>query len=116
MARIFRENGEAGSAPDLPALQSLVPPDFTAKQKIALVLRLLRQAAMEHRGSKGRPFYSIRTVAANFSLPPTTVTRLYGQLKTEGVLGSIWGSKTIIEPNEIDKDIRLKAIVGLPVS
>jgi hypothetical protein len=55
-------------------------------------------------------------VAANFSLAPTTVTRLYGQLKTEGVLGSIWGSKTIIEPLAIDNDIRLKALVGLPAS
>lgn len=116
MAQIFHEAGVLGTEAGLPALQSLVPATSTAKEKIDLVLRLLRQAAVERREPKGRPFYSIRTVAKHFSLPPTTVTRLYGQLKTEGVLGSIWGSKTIIEPVDVDKDIRLKAIVGLPVS
>jgi hypothetical protein len=116
MALLFRENGEGNSTPDLPALGSLVLPNCSAKDKIQLVLRLLRQAATERRGLQGQPFYSIRAVAANFSLPPTTVTRLYGRLRTEGVLGSIWGSKTIVEPLEIDRDIRLKSIVGLPVS
>jgi hypothetical protein len=116
MALIFRENGEGNSTPHLPALGSFVPPDCSAKEKIGFVLRILRQAATERRGLQGRPFYSIRAVAANFSLAPTTVTRLYGQLKTEGVLGSIWGSKTIIEPLAIDNDIRLKALVGLPAS
>ena len=116
MAGTLCKNGKAALGPDLPALGSLVSPDCTTKEKIHVVLRLLRQAAMERRGAKERPFYSIRAVARNFSLQPTTVTRLYGQLKTEGVLGSIWGSKTIIEPLEIDKDIRLKGIVGLPVA
>lgn len=116
MAQIFHERGVLRTEAGLPALKSLLPVNSTAKGKIDLVLRLLRQAAVECRESKGRPFYSIRRVAKHFSLPPTTVTRLYGQLKTEGVLGSIWGSKTIIEPVDIDKDIRLKAIVGLPVS
>jgi hypothetical protein len=55
-------------------------------------------------------------VARHFDLPSTTVIRLYDQLKVEGVLGSVWGSKTIIEPLQIDKDIRLKAVVGLPAA
>ena len=116
MAQVFRNPNGLGIEPDLPALESLIPANSTAKDKMDLVLRLLRQAAERRRESKGRPFYSIRTVARHFRLPPTTVTRLYGQLKTEGVLGSIWGSKTIIEPVDMDKDIRLKAFVGLPVS
>ena len=116
MAQLFHENGQVGSALDLPALGPFVPSNNTAKEKIGLVLRLLRQAAVESRKSTGQPFYSIRAVAKHFSLPPTTVTRLYAQLKVEGVLGSIWGSKTIIEPLEIDRDIRLRAIVGLPVA
>jgi hypothetical protein len=114
MAQAFHEPDGMGSESNLPALKSLIPAN-TAKEKMDLLLRLLRQAAMERRESEGRPFYSIRTVARHFNLPPTTVTRLYGQLKMEGVLGSIWGSKTIVEPVAIDKDIRLRAIVGLPV-
>ncbi len=116
MARAFHENGRAGSAVGLPALRSFLPSDSRATEKIGLVLRLLRQAALESRKSAGRPFYSIRAVARHYRLAPTTVTRLYGQLKTEGVLGSIWGSKTIIEPLKVDKDIRLKALIALPVS
>jgi hypothetical protein len=52
----------------------------------------------------------------HFEVPPSTVTRLYGRLKDEGVLGTIWGSKTVIEPSEINRDIRIKAIIGLPAS
>jgi hypothetical protein len=100
---------------DLPGLADVRAAGNPTKDKIRLVLGLLRRTAIEHRDSTGRPFYSIRTVARHFNLPSTTVIRLYGQLKTEGVLGSIWGSKTIIEPLAIDKHIRLRAIVGLPV-
>jgi hypothetical protein len=100
---------------NLPELADVGTVGSPSKEKTRLVLGLLRRTAIEYRDSTGRPFYSIRTVARHFNLPSTTVIRLYGQLKTEGVLGSIWGSKTIIEPLAIDKDIRLRAIVGLPV-
>jgi hypothetical protein len=101
---------------NLPDLADVGLAESPAKEKIRLVLGLLRRTAVEHRESTGRPFYSIRTVARHFNLPSTTVIRLYDQLKVEGVLGSVWGSKTIIEPLQIDRDIRLKAIVGLPVA
>jgi hypothetical protein len=101
---------------DLPDLAALVLIETPAKEKISIVLGLLRRTAIEHRESAGRPFYSIRTVARHFNLPSTTVIRLYDRLKVEGLLGSVWGSKTIIEPLQIDRDIRLRAIVGLPVA
>jgi DNA-binding transcriptional regulator YhcF (GntR family) len=116
MGQHFNGGGDSEHLPSLPAFDRLASQSVTAKERATVALRLLRQAAVVSRKSKGRPFYSIRAVAKHFSLPPTTVTRLYGQLKTEGVLGSIWGSKTIIEPVAIDNDIRLKAIVGLPVA
>ena len=111
-----RDGGGHFDLPDLPKLASLCDVHAPLKEKAALARRLLRQTAIENREPEGRAFYSIRAVAKHFSLPPTTVARLYEQLKTEGVLGSIWGSKTIIEALEIDKDIRLRATVGLPVS
>ena len=114
MARVFDLGDKTQRLPNLPAFEALAgsPP---REGKSGVVLQLLRQAAMASRQSKGRPFYSIRTVARHFSLPATTVTRLYDQLRTEGVLGSIWGSKTIIEPSQLDNDIRLKGIVALPI-
>ena len=115
MAQVCDGNGTSDGLPSLPPFESLSNQPFTPKDKATVALRLLRQAAVTSRGVKGLPFYSIRTVSTHFSLSPTTVTRLYGQLKAEGVLGSIWGSKTVIEPTQIDQDIRIKAIVGLPV-
>ena len=112
MAQAF-EPGE-GNLADLPPLNGSYA-QSTAKQKAGFALATLRQAAVAGRQSQGKPFYSIRAVARHFSLPATTVTRLYGQLKTEGVLGSIWGSKTIIEPVRLDKGIRVKGIIALPV-
>ena len=103
------------ASPDLPGLECLGDQSIPSANKAAVVLRLLRQAAVANRRSKGLPFYSIRSVAKHFSLPPTTVTRLYGQLKTEGLLASIWGSKTIIEPKQLDNDIRLRAIATVPL-
>lgn len=118
MAQILHENGDCPSSASLfkglPALGSLIPPESSEKEKASLILRLLRQAAIESRASRSQPFYSIRAVAAHFSVPPTTVTRLYGRLKEEGVLGTIWGSKTVVEPTQINEEIRIKAIVGLP--
>ena len=114
MAQMHRERGR-DVAFDLPALASGCSGCNAAEDKISLVLRLLRKAAVEHRESRGRQFYSIRAVAKHFALPTTTVTRLYSQLKVEGVLGSIWGSKTIIEPAQLDNDIRVKAMVALPL-
>jgi hypothetical protein len=101
---------------NLPDLAEVGALDSSTEEKIGLVLGLLRRTAIEHRQSTSRPFYSIRTVARHFHLPSTTVARMYDRLKIEGLLGSIWGSKTIIEPLEMDKDIRLRAIVGLPVA
>jgi hypothetical protein len=100
---------------DLPDLTALGLIETPGKEKISVVLGLLRRTAAEHRKSTGRPFYSIRTVARHFNLPSTTVIRLYDQLKVEGVLGSVWGSKTIIEPDALDNDIRLRAMIALPV-
>jgi hypothetical protein len=119
MGQMFHQNGHSDGSPalsltNLPALESLAPSASTDGEKAAFILRLLRQAAIKSRERKSRDFYSIRAVARHFAVPPTTITRVYDQLKDEGVLASIWGSKTFIEPREIDKQIRVKAIVGLP--
>jgi hypothetical protein len=114
MERVVRDDPKKSSSL-LPRLECLGNEGVAAKDRAAVALRLLRQAAVANRRSKGQPFYSIRAVARHFLLAPTTVTRLYGQLKTEGILGTIWGSKTIVEPTQLDNDIRLKAMVVLPV-
>src|SRR6266571_5118877 len=82
----------------------------------ASMLRLLRQLALKARQKQPRSFYSIRTVARSFDVPLTTVARVYAQLKKEGILGSVWGSSTIVEPYELNKELRIRGIVALPAS
>ena len=102
--------------PDLSSLESVSLRIAAAEEKNALILQLLREAAQRSRNAKSQPFYSIRAVANHFAVPPTTVSRIYARLKDEGLLASVWGSKTFVEPDQIDKQLRFRAVVGLPAS
>jgi hypothetical protein len=87
-----------------------------ATEKSVLILRLLRRKARGSRNKKPQPFYSIRAVASHFGVPATTISRIYNQLKSEGLLTSVWGSKTFVEAAKIDNQLRVRAIVALPAS
>jgi DNA-binding LacI/PurR family transcriptional regulator len=86
----------------------------TTTQKSAMLLQLLRQDARKCRNKKAQTFYSIRAVARQFNVPATTVSRIYAQLRSEGLLTAVWGSKTFVTPAQIDNQIRVRAIVALP--
>jgi len=100
----------------LPALEDITRRTDATKQESALILRLLRQRAQENRTKNRQPFYSIRAVANHFAVPVTTVSRIYGRLKDEGLLAPVWGSKTFLESTQIDKQSRVRAVVALPAS
>lgn len=111
-----RLSRESNPLPILPEPTQLYAKDESEETRETVILELLRKIALSRQGSKGRAFYSIRNVAQHFKISPTKVTRLYSRLHDEGIIGAIWGSKTIIEPIELDVELRLKAVVGLPVS
>lgn len=96
----------------LPSLDSA----FTRHDRAdtASMLHLLRKMAHKVRQKQPRPFYSIRTVARRFDVPLTTVARIYAQLKKEGILASVWGSNTVVEPYELNRELRIRGIVALP--
>jgi len=102
--------------PDLPALESVSRHSNIAEERSALILRLLRQKAQKSRNKKPKPFFSIRAVASHFAVPSTTVSRIYTRLKDEGLLASVWGSKTFVQPVQIDSQLRVRAVVALPAS
>ena len=79
------------------------------------MLGLLRKAAREGRSKRPQKFYSIRDVATRFHVSPTTVARIFDQLKTEGVLRSVWGSKTILEAARLDRQLRIRGLIALLV-
>jgi hypothetical protein len=85
-------------------------------EKSALLLRVLRQKARATRNKKPKEFYSIREVAGHFGVPLTTVSRVYTQLKTEGLLTTVWGSKTFVAPTGVDRGIRVRGVVALPAA
>jgi len=121
MGRRRARNGRSGGSaavrtPRLPRLESVSLRAAAAEEKIALILQLLRKTAQNSRNEMAQPFYSIRAVANHFAVPVTTVSRIYDRLKDEGLLASVWGSKTFLEPTQIDEQLHFRAVVALPAS
>src|ERR1700681_2974659 len=80
-----------------------------------LIMQCLRRTAQKSRkNKKTRPFYSIRTVARHFAVAPTTVSRIYTRLKDEGLLTSVWGSKTFVQPTQLNKQLGVRAVTAPP--
>jgi len=85
------------------------------KARNAALLALLRKAAEAGRGNEPRPFYSIREVGACFNYSRTRVSRIFDQLKAEDVLRGIWGSKTVLEPLRLDRQLRIRGVIAVLV-
>jgi len=107
--RTFPSEGKDAAQPADAALSLKGPPSldstFTRSDgaDTASMLRLLRKIAHGVRQKQPRPFYSIRTVARRFNVPLTTVARIYAQLKKEEILASVYGSNTVVEPDELKR-------------
>jgi hypothetical protein len=120
MALPYQENGyskRGAKSPieELPTIESLVVSENGVLKNVK-ILSLLRHLAKRNRNGISRSFYSIRAVAKHFTLPATTVTRMYRQLKEEGLLTSAWGSRTFVEPNRVNRDLRVRGTIALPVA
>jgi DNA-binding transcriptional regulator YhcF (GntR family) len=99
----------------LPRLEQLRVPETAAQPRSLLVQELLRDIALRSRNSKFQSFYSIRSVAAHFNLPPATIRRIYRKLSDEKLLRLVWGSRTLLEPLATAKRERPRAI-AIPVA
>jgi DNA-binding transcriptional regulator YhcF (GntR family) len=109
----MRHRGKRSLTKKLPKLSSLRLPHHTSGSHARLVLKLLRQTAQRNRQSTAVRFYSIRAVATRFHISPTIVARQYNTLQSEGLLATIWGSKTLIPAR--NEQVKMKALV-VPVS
>jgi hypothetical protein len=93
------------------------PPRFAVRDhKTDQLLSVLRQVAVETQLDHPQPFYSVRDVAAHFHVPQSTVGHIYRRLEQEGLLSRVRGSKTILQGLEFDRQLRVRAFVGLPAS
>jgi hypothetical protein len=104
--------------PHLPSLEPIVPiPKWGGadRDRSLLIMQCLRRTAQKNRkNKKSSPFYSIRTVARHFAVAPTTVSRIYTRLRDEGLLTSVWGSKTFVQPTQLNKQLRVRAVIAMP--
>jgi hypothetical protein len=106
--------------PHLPSLEPIVPIPKRGgadRDRSLSIMQCLRRTAQKSRkNKKSLPFYSIRTVATHFAVAPTTVSRIYTRLKDEGLLTSVWGSKTFVQPTQLNKQLRVRAVIAMPAS
>jgi hypothetical protein len=98
---------------NLPSLPRLRLSD-AREHKIELVLQTLRHLAGAAREENARTFYSMREVAAQFRAPVSTIASAYGRLEREGVLRRVRGSKTLLRGRKHDRQLSVRALVGLP--
>ena len=87
-----------------------------APHKTEALTEILRKVAAKNQREQPRAFYSLRDMAAHFRVPFSTVARVYGSLEREGLVSRIRGSKTILQGLHFDRQLSVRAFVGLPAS
>ncbi|MBA3609410.1 MAG: hypothetical protein H0W43_13040 [Chthoniobacterales bacterium] len=80
------------------------------------LFRLLRGIARSSRRSQDQTFYSLREIAGHFDLPLSLVSRVFARLETEGLLGRVRGSRTVLHGRKLDRHLYVRGVVGIPVS
>lgn len=87
-----------------------------AHHKTETLIEILREAAVKNQREQPQAFYSIREVAAHFRAPFSIVSRAYKRLEQEGLLSRVRGSKTVLQGLHFDRQLSVRAFVGLPAS
>jgi hypothetical protein len=80
------------------------------------LLEILRKLAATHRRADGQVFYPIRDAAKHLRAPVSAIARVYEELKRQGILGAVRGSRTTLEGSGKAKRSTVKSFIGLPVS
>jgi hypothetical protein len=87
-----------------------------AHHKTEALIDILRDVAVKNQQEQPRAFHSVRTVAAHFRVPVSTVSRAYRHLEQEGLLSRVRGSKTLLQGLTFDRQLKVRAFVGFPAS
>lgn len=87
-----------------------------AHHKTDALIDILRDVAVKNQQDQPRAFHAVREVAAHFRVPVSTVGRAYQHLEQEGLLSRVRGSKTILQGLHFDRQLSVRAFVGLPAS
>lgn len=87
-----------------------------AQHKTERLVEILRAVAVKNQREQPRTFYSVRDIAKQFRVPLSTVSQAYRHLEQEGLLNRVRGSKTILQGLHFDRQLSVRAFVGLPAS
>ena len=87
-----------------------------AHHKTEALIEILRGVAVKNQREQPQAFYSMREVAAHFRVQVSTVSRVYQRLEKEGLLSRVRGSKTVLQGLHFDRQLSVRAFVGLPAS
>jgi hypothetical protein len=88
----------------------------TSHHKTEALTEILRGVAVKNQLEQPRTFYSVREVATHFHAPPSLVLQAYQRLEQEGLLSLVRGSKTVLHGLHFDRQLSVRAFVGLPAS
>src|SRR2546430_1605592 len=87
-----------------------------AHHKADRLLEILREVAVKNQREQPQPFHSMREVARRFDIPTSMVARVYRRLEDEGLLNTVRGSKTMLQGLHFDRQLSVRAFIGLPAS
>jgi DNA-binding LacI/PurR family transcriptional regulator len=87
-----------------------------ADHRTEALIETLRGIAVKNQREQPRAFYAVRDVAMHFRVPTSTVSRAYRRLEQEGLLSRVRGSRTILQGLHFDRQLSVRAFVGLPAS
>jgi|ERR1043165_629684 len=90
-------------------------PSFKPREnKSARLLEILRGIALRKQRDQPQVFYAVRDVARRFSLPTSTVARVYDQLEAEGILVGLAGSRTLLQGLKSGRRLSVLGVIGMP--
>src|SRR3989442_11877902 len=79
------------------------------------LLTTLRPIAQKMQSRQPRAFYSVRQISTHFGVHVSTVSRVYDVLKSEGILTTVRGSRSILEGTVGDRQLSVRGIIGVPL-
>lgn len=102
----------------LPPLERVFP-EFAGlaetDNKQQFVTEALRTVAQQFRSKKSCAFYTMRSVAAFFSVPLRTVAIAYERLEKEGLVSRVRSAHTILTGRDSFLRFPVRGVVGLPI-
>lgn len=87
-----------------------------SENKAELLLQLVRRLALDQQGDAPQNFISLREASNRFGVSLSTMAKVYRRLKSEGLIISVRGAKTILAGRRSTRQLTVRGVIGVPVS